>query len=148
MLPGWQEDNETQVQYALACMELTKMAFRSVNTLSGGERQRVRLAMLLAQMPDIFALDEPLLHLDIGHQVAVMKLFRAFASEQRKTVIMVLHDPLGASRYCDHVLLLYGNGKAESGPTRDILNRRNLEQLYQCNMQELIIHGETHYVPQ
>ena len=148
LMMGWQETDEVQVQQSLERMELTSLASRIVSTLSGGERQRVRIAMLLAQMPDIYGLDEPLLHLDIGHQAAVMRLFRALASEQRKTVVMVLHDILWASRYCDHVLLLYGDGRADSGPTRDLLIKSNLEELYQCNMQELIIHKETHFVPQ
>ena len=148
LMMGWQEADEVQVQQALERMELTGLAFRSVSTLSGGERQRVRIAMLLAQMPEIFGLDEPLLHLDIGHQAAVMKLFRTLASEQKKTVVMVLHDTLWASRYCDHVLLLYGDGRTESGLTRDLLVKSNLEELYQCNMQELIIRQEIHYVPQ
>ena len=148
LMMGWQEKDDMAVQYALTCMELDGLASRTVTTLSGGERQRVRIAMLLAQMPDIFGLDEPLLHLDIGHQAAVMKLFCSFAAEQHKTVVMVLHDILWASRYCDHVLLLYGNGRVASGPTRELLVKSNLEELYQCKMQELIIDQEMHYVPQ
>ena len=144
---GWDEDDEVQVQQALASMELADLASRRISTLSGGERQRARIAMLLVQAPDIYALDEPLLHLDICHQASAMKLLRELASKQRKTVVMVLHDTLWASRYCDHVLMLYGDGKTASGTTGDLLVKPNLEELYQCTMQALRIEDEVHNVP-
>jgi len=144
---GWDEEDEAQVQQALASMELAEFSSRMISTLSGGERQRARIAMLLAQTPDIYGLDEPLLHLDICHQASAMKLLRELASKQRKTVVMVLHDTLWASRYCDHVLMLYGDGRTASGTAGDLLVKPNLEELYQCTMQALRIEDEVHYVP-
>ncbi|TCV85883.1 ABC transporter ATP-binding protein [Sulfurirhabdus autotrophica] len=146
-LAGRDELGEALVQNALEQMELNALALRLVGTLSGGERQRVRIAMLLAQSPVIYGLDEPLLHLDICHQATAMKLLRDLAATQRKTVVMVLHDTLWASRYCDNVLLLYENGNALSGAAKDLLSKDNLEELYGCKMQALIIDKEVHYVP-
>ena len=51
---------------------------------------------------------------------------------------MVLHDMGWASRFCDHVLMLFDNGHIITGSTEEILNRNNLEALYQCNMKEFV----------
>ncbi len=146
-MAGRDESGEVQVHHALDRLELNALATRLVNTLSGGERQRVRIAMLLAQTPEIYGLDEPLLHLDICHQATTMKLLRDLAVTQRKTVVMVLHDTLWASRYCDKVLLLYEDGSALAGEAKDLLVKGNLEELYGCKMQALIIDKDVHYVP-
>ena len=53
---------------AIERMELTGLAHRPLVTLSGGERQRARIALLLAQSPQCYLLDEPLQHLDLRHQ--------------------------------------------------------------------------------
>ena len=74
---------------AMSRMQIASQADRLWQQLSGGERQRTRLAQLLAQAPDIYLLDEPLLHLDLRHQLAVLQCFRDLAHADGKTVIMV-----------------------------------------------------------
>ncbi len=127
-------DAAFQAHAAMSRMEIGPQANHLWNNLSGGERQRARLAQLLAQAPEIYLLDEPLLHLDLRHQLAVLQLFRALAIEQRKTVIMVLHDSLWASRFCDHALMLYDNGNCRFGAAQTLITKNNLAQLYSCSM--------------
>ncbi len=116
---------------ALAAVGLDGFDHRMLTTLSGGERQRLGIATLLAQDPALYLLDEPTNHLDPFHQIHIMELLcRATAQERKRAVIMVLHDVNLAARYCDHVLLLYGDGAAEHGTTREVLNTGNLERLY------------------
>ena len=122
---------------ALAQLQLGALASRPLHSLSGGERQRARIAMLLAQDPDVYCLDEPLLHLDINHQLEIMELFRDLAAVHGKTVVMVLHDPWWARRFCDHALLMYDNGKTEGGPSSGLLTAENLARLYQCGTADL-----------
>ena len=116
-------------------------------TLSGGERQRARIALLLAQAPQCYLLDEPLQHLDLRHQASAMRLFSKLAS-QGKTLVMVLHDIGWANRFCDHILMLFDNGRTIAGTTEEVLNRNNLEALYQCNMTEFVLGSERHFVPE
>ena len=119
---------------AMSRMQIALQADRPWQQLSGGERQRARLAQLLAQAPDIYLLDEPLLHLDLRHQLGVLQCFRALAKENGKTVVMVLHDSLWASRFCDRALMLYDDGTCRFGAADALITKTNLAQLYSCSM--------------
>jgi len=132
---GWESvDHDIAIQ-AMQRMELTNFSQRSLDTLSGGERQRVRIALLLAQSPQCYLLDEPLQHLDLRHQLFAMMLFKELAT-QGSTVMIVLHDIAWVSRYCDHVLMLFENGRVLTGLVEELLTRDNLEELYQCSLDE------------
>jgi iron complex transport system ATP-binding protein len=143
---GWQAVDHDAATQAIEQMGLTDLAHRSLTTLSGGERQRARIALLLAQSPFCYLLDEPLQNLDLRHQLAVMMLFQQLA-RQGKVVVMVLHDIGWASRFCDHVLMLFDDGGAIAGPTAQVLNRANLETLYRCKMDEIEVSQVRHFAP-
>lgn len=143
---GWEAADHEMATRAIECMGLGGLAHRPLTTLSGGERQRARIALLLAQSPQCFLLDEPLQHLDLRHQLSVMTLFRDLAT-QGKAAVMVLHDIGWASRFCDHILMLFNNGRTLAGRTEEVLNRNDLETLYHCGMTEFIMRGTRHFMP-
>jgi iron complex transport system ATP-binding protein len=144
---GWQAVDHELASEAIERMELTALASRPLFTLSGGERQRARIALLLAQAPQCYLLDEPLQHLDLRHQASAMRLFGKLAT-QGKALVMVLHDIGWANRFCDHILMLFDNGRTIAGTTAEVLNRDNLEALYQCNMTEFGLGSARHFVPE
>ncbi len=132
-LGRWQWEGEAdyrQATAALAAVDLAGFETRLIGTLSGGERRRVALAAVLCQNPALFALDEPTNHLDLHHQTAVMALFAAQTRQAARALVMVLHDLTAAARYCDHVLLIYGNGATRAGAAAELLNEENLQGLY------------------
>ena len=143
---GWEAMDRDIAMQAIKRMELTDFADRPLDTLSGGERQRARIALLLAQSPQCYLLDEPLQHLDLRHQLAAMTLFRELAA-QGSAVMMVLHDIAWADRYCDHVLMLFDHGRVLAGRTEELLTRSNLEALYQCSLEEFGAGNARHFVP-
>jgi iron complex transport system ATP-binding protein len=99
-------DDERAVAAALRDADAEELADRPVHELSGGERQRVVVAMALAQEPRLLLLDEPTLHLDLGHQVALVQLLSRLRATRGMTVVAVLHDVNLAAGLADRVLLL------------------------------------------
>jgi iron complex transport system ATP-binding protein len=133
---------ESAADYALArdalrAVGLENMESRSIATLSGGERRRVGVAALLAQNPHVLLLDEPTNHLDFHHQILILDLLHQRALSGSKSLLLVLHDPNLAQRYCDHVLLLYGDGETLQGSGTEVLIQTNLERLYGHPLQAL-----------
>ena len=131
-LHGTQPQAEVLARSALERVELGGLETRMLSTLSGGERQRARLALILAQDPDVYLLDEPLQHLDLRHCLETMALLRGLARSRGKAVLVVLHDPAYARLFCDRALLLFDDGSARAGPAGELLRRGVLESLYGC----------------
>ena len=127
---GWHLDDEAVARGEIESLHLTALADRPFATLSGGERQRARAAALFAQRPRVYLLDEPLQHLDLRHQVAVLERLAREARERNAVVIMVVHDLVFASRSCHRVLLLYGDGSFAHGGAPEVLDARHLGELY------------------
>jgi iron complex transport system ATP-binding protein len=144
---GWSREDEDAARLALTAVGLAGFEQRSYRSLSGGERQRARIAQLLAQDPQLFLLDEPLQHLDLRHQVAVLRLFGLHARTRGKAVIMVLHDALWPAQACSHALLLHENGMIESGTANAMLTRDRLERLYGCPLREIAVDGTSFFAP-
>ncbi len=145
-LTGGGED-EPIVRAALERVGVAHLAQRTMATLSGGERQRVRLAMVLAQQADALLLDEPLQHLDLRSQLALLRLFAGEARRAGRLVIMVLHDVYWVSRYCDRALLVFGDGRVLHGPTGEMLQREPVEALYGCPLLPVEAAGGRLFLP-
>ena len=145
---AWESaDDVAFARTALAFVGLKGMDQRNVHSLSGGERQRLGVATLLTQEPDLYLLDEPLTHLDLNHAIAVLDVFSRCA-EQGAGVVMVLHEPGLAARYCDRVLLLYGDGRTEIGPVTELLTAERLSVLYGHPLRTLDDRGKPWFIPE
>lgn len=137
-------EDERLAREALAAVDLAGLGAREVHTLSGGERQRLAIAALLAQQPRLYLLDEPLAHLDLNHQIAVLELLSRRAREEGVGIVMVMHDINLALRHADRALLLFGEGKTLEGPSGQVLTAENLSRLYGHPLREMR-DGEAHY---
>jgi iron complex transport system ATP-binding protein len=135
-LPDWQWEgaqDQALARAALADVGLQAMAGREVASLSGGERQRLALAMLLAQQPQLYLLDEPGNHLDIAYQVSALQLLCARLPAQG-AVCMATHDINLAARFCNRILLLRPHGEPLLGSAQDILTPAILSEAYGCRI--------------
>ncbi|MDP2832031.1 MAG: ABC transporter ATP-binding protein [Pseudomonadota bacterium] len=144
--------DEHLAREALAAVGLADLAARPIHTLSGGERQRVALATLLVQAPKLYLLDEPLAHLDLNHQIAVLELMNHRVREEVVTnpaaLVMVLHDVNLAAHYSDQALLLYGEGEHQLGDSRTLLNATTLSRLYGHPLREMRDENSRWFVPE
>jgi len=73
--------------------------------LSGGQQQRVAVARALVSRPAVVFADEPTGNLDSKASEEVLNLLRTAVDEFGQTVVMVTHDPEGAS-YADRLVVL------------------------------------------
>lgn len=110
-------------------MGLENYAERCTTELSGGELQRVIIARALAQEPRVLLLDEPVNHLDMGSQMAVMALIREITRKLGITTIVVLHDLNIALRFCDDFILMK-EGKLFKAGDREALTSPIISEAY------------------
>lgn len=145
----WESTRDAELaRSALQAVGLESMEQRQIHTLSGGERQRLAIATLLTQAAPLYLLDEPLAHLDLNHQMAVLELFTGAARDCGAGVIMVLHDPALAHRFCDRALLLYGDGRTEAAAVDAILTAKTLSELYGYGLRQLEDRGHRCFIPE
>lgn len=63
------------------------------DALSGGEKQRVAIARALISNPRILLADEPTASLDSNSGRQICEILRGLAEEEKRTVVVVSHDP-------------------------------------------------------
>lgn len=125
----WQLEDEQAVQTALQQTGLEALGARRVSALSGGQQQRAWIALILAQQAEYLLLDEPINHLDLNHQIAIMDLLTDLRL-QGKTLVVVLHDLNLAARYADHLVLLHQGKILRQGRPQSVLQAHCIEQAY------------------
>lgn len=129
----WDDQKDIEIaESALTSFDLDQLKERSVDSLSGGELQRLALAMLLAQTPQLFLLDEPSNHLDVAFQVKLLSVLTNKVEETSASLIMATHDINLAFRFCENIILLLEDGESLVGRSVDVLTEENLSQAYGC----------------
>lgn len=127
---AWEEgDDHARAEDALREVGLATFAQRDITTLSGGERQRVAIAALLAQDVPLLLLDEPVAHLDLHHQILVLRHL-AQLTRSGRAVVLSIHDLNLARRFATHALLFGDDASVEVGPVDDVMNERALSRAY------------------
>ncbi len=135
---GWPgQDDRRRAEDLLELLELEELAERPSDSLSGGERQRLAIAQLMLQQPQLALLDEPDSQLDPCRRACLTELLAQRFSQPDHACLMSLHDPNLASRCCDWVLLLFGDGRWLAGRREALLDRDHLEQVYGCRVRQL-----------
>ncbi|WP_372661506.1 ABC transporter ATP-binding protein [Cohnella sp.] len=134
------------VDIILHKLRLVELQDRSLQFLSGGERQRVALGKVMAQQPKLLLLDEPTTYLDIGYQIQMMDRIKAWQTEEKMTVVAVLHDLNLASIYCDRMLMIHKGRTVCLGTPADIMRSELIEQVYGTT--PIIVEHPVHQLPQ
>jgi putative ABC transport system ATP-binding protein len=91
-------ERRKHVETALAIVGLADRMNHFPRQLSGGQEQRVTIARAIVSDPTFLLCDEPTGDLDRKSADEVMALIDELVGKYKKTVLMVTHDPVVASR--------------------------------------------------
>ncbi len=117
------------VEGALRACDLVELADRRIDALSGGERRRVFFARALAQEPRVLLFDEPTAFLDLGHQVAAMRMAQG-AARGGLCVVAVLHDLNLAAAACDRLVVMSRGRVVAEGAPAEVLTAERVRQVW------------------
>lgn len=110
-----EKERRKRAEELLTSLGLEKRLEHLPSELSGGERQRIAIARALANDPDIIVADEPTGNLDSTTGKKIMDILVDLHKNQKKTIIVVTHDP-NIADYAEHTVnikdgLIVKNGK-------------------------------------
>ncbi|WP_045393422.1 ABC transporter ATP-binding protein [Falsirhodobacter sp. alg1] len=132
-LSPWSAEDDRIVTEALAAVDMARFDRRDWMTLSGGERQRVHIARALAQRPQILLLDEPANHLDIHHQLSILRLI----GDLGLTTMIALHD-LNQAMECDRLGVMHKGQLIATGTPAEVMTPDLLARVFGVRIRELV----------
>ncbi len=98
-----EKERQERSEKLLLSLNLGERIYHKPSELSGGEQQRVAIARALANDPEIIVADEPTGNLDSSTGKMIMEILAKLHQEERKTIIVVTHDPVIA-KYSENVI--------------------------------------------
>lgn len=129
MFGGMQIVDRKAVEEALYLTDTWSLRSRVFNQLSGGERQRVKIALGLAQCPELLLLDEPTQHLDIGRQFEMIDLIRSL-HRRGIAILASMHDLALIDGVFSSVWLLSSEKEMQKGSAEEMLQPEILERAF------------------
>jgi peptide/nickel transport system ATP-binding protein len=93
--------------------------------LSGGMGQRVMIAMMLAPDPELLIADEPTSALDATVQAEILRLLEDLVSRRGMGLILISHDLLLVSHFCDRVVVMYAGRIVEELQASELARARH-----------------------
>ncbi|HJP82310.1 MAG TPA: ABC transporter ATP-binding protein [Fimbriimonadaceae bacterium] len=148
MSPGIRDTSEDRdaAEKAMRFTDSWELRDRPINELSGGERQRVLVARALAQDTPVILLDEPTTHLDITHQLDLVRLVKELQN-LGKTVVAAMHDLNLVGAMAQRTALLWGGQVSLQGLTEQILTSSELDEAYGVAFRRVLDGGKTLVLP-
>jgi len=92
------KERRGRVEAALEQVGLSDRLDHFPNELSGGQEQRVAIARALVSEPSLIVADEPTGDLDRESADEILDLLEGLSTYEKKTIVMVTHDPKAARR--------------------------------------------------
>jgi zinc/manganese transport system ATP-binding protein len=94
------------------------------------------LAQALVGNPSLLLMDEPLSHLDVRNQGAIVQLIGEVARERHLTVLLIAHDVNPLLKHIDQVLYI-AHGRLAIGKPADIITSETLSEIYSSPVEVL-----------
>jgi len=124
-------------QKALEDLGIGHLSQKNYCEISGGERQLVLIARALVQNTKYILMDEPISNLDIRNQHDVLEKIKNIAKNFNIGIVISIHDPNLAMRYCNRAVLLSGAKVIHIGKTEEILSKQSLLEVYDMKFEVL-----------
>lgn len=134
--------DEAIARQALEQVDVLHLIEKRMDEISGGEQQRVLLARTLAQDTPILLMDEPTTHLDISHQIDLLKLITKQAREKSLTVLIALHDLNLASMFADRIAIVQNGLLCVAGTPQETLTSEIINSVYHVPV-HVVSHPQT-----
>ena len=105
-MPG--REYRDQARRAIESVDLSEKVLEPISHLSGGQQRRVAIARSMVQKPTLLLADECLGELDADTAKGIISLITNLAKEQGTAAIVIDHNPVRASTFCNRVLQIRG----------------------------------------
>ena len=113
---------------------LAERSKQPAGTLSGGEQQRTAIGVSLANKPVLLLADEPTGSLDSVSGQDICRLLRELCDEQRRTIVVVTHEP-SVAMWADRAVILRDGRDLAGFPIARPHNPEALATAYQHAVQ-------------
>ena len=125
----YSDADKKATRLAISRIGLEAFSQKTISTLSGGMKQSAYIAMALAQETDYILLDEPTTHLDISHQIELMRILRALADDG-KGIVTVMHDLPMALSFSDSIAVIKDGEILFYGAPGELLSTNILKTVF------------------
>ena len=112
-------------------MDLSYLLLKKTGEISKGEMQRTVIAFSLLYGSEIIMMDEPVFSLENHQKEKILTYLNEFAKQFDVTIYYSIHELDLSEKYSDHVLLFTKEGQILCGPTKELLQKENIEKAYQ-----------------
>lgn len=115
-------------------LEITQLHNKLISAMSTGEARRLLIARALVHDPDILVLDEPANSLDLKSHHQFREITRKIASSG-KSIVLVTHDLEDVIPEINRIILLKDGRIFADGKKEDVLNSKNLSELFDISIE-------------
>ncbi len=119
-----------QLEMLAARLGIAARLHHRPDALSGGEQQRVAIARAIITDPALLLADEPTGSLDSVSGQNICRLLRELSLEQRRTIVIVTHEPAVAV-WAERVVVMKDGRVLTEFATRDFSDAHSLAAHYQ-----------------
>ncbi|MFN7981493.1 MAG: ATP-binding cassette domain-containing protein [Vicinamibacterales bacterium] len=134
------EQMREQARAALARVDASHLAGKTLDEMSTGEARRVLIARALVQRPRVLVLDEPTTGLDVVARHRFLETVRTVAHEGT-TIVLITHHVEEIIPEVDQVVLLDKGRVIAQGGKHEMLNSERLSALFGAAVSVTNDHG-------
>ncbi len=128
---GYNQSDIALCQEVAHRLKIEHLLSQDFSTLSAGETQKAQLARVLLQDTPLLLLDETLAHLDLKHQIEIIKLLKNMS--KTKTILLISHNINLALEYSQEIIFLKNGEILRKGEPSQIVDKELLHTVYEHN---------------